>query len=220
MEKHYEEIILTDTANLEGIKDKDKLEKFRIKYQELLDVIDDEGNVIGISTRGIIHRCGLRHRAVHILVYDDKDNFLLQTRGLGADRKPGRLDITAAGHVKSGELDFKESIRRELIEEVGFECINNRIEFISEYNRDVLFNIDKPYSRNRERRVLFSYALSKIEKKYLDEKFEQRLIKDEVSKMSWFSLDQVIELIHLGRVADGLRGSFLQYLAWAYKNKG
>ena len=38
--------------------------------QEMLEVVDRWNRLIGQASRGMIHRLGLRHRAVHIFVFD------------------------------------------------------------------------------------------------------------------------------------------------------
>ena len=40
------------------------------EQQEILEVFDRQNRRIGQATRGTIHRFGLRHRAVHIFVFD------------------------------------------------------------------------------------------------------------------------------------------------------
>ena len=48
---------------------------------EILDVVDEEGRVIGQATRGACHADrSLLHRAVHLLVYDDGGRLFLQKR--------------------------------------------------------------------------------------------------------------------------------------------
>jgi isopentenyl-diphosphate delta-isomerase type 1 len=86
--------------------------------QELLDVVDEHDNVIAVRTRGEIHAEGLMHRAVHILVFNNKDELFLQKRSLSKDEQPGKWDSSAAGHVDSGE-GYLDCARREIGEELG-----------------------------------------------------------------------------------------------------
>ena len=47
---------------------------------QLLEVVNDKNQVIGLETRAIVHAKGLRHRAVYCLVFDSKGKLLLQQR--------------------------------------------------------------------------------------------------------------------------------------------
>ena len=86
--------------------------------EELLDVVDEDDQVIGVEKRGEIHARGLMHRAVHILVFNSKGDLFLQKRSMSKDENPGLWDSSAAGHVDSGEA-YLECARREITEELG-----------------------------------------------------------------------------------------------------
>jgi isopentenyldiphosphate isomerase len=86
--------------------------------QELLDVVDASDRVIDVMARGEVHRLGLMHRSVHILVFNSEQNFFIQKRSMSKDSNPGLWDSSAAGHVDSGE-DYLHCAQRELGEELG-----------------------------------------------------------------------------------------------------
>jgi len=88
--------------------------------RELLDVVDENDQVIGVKTRGEIHLEGLMHRSVHILVFNSVGDLFLQKRSMDKDNDPGLWDSSAAGHVDSGE-DYYQCAIRELKEELGIE---------------------------------------------------------------------------------------------------
>ncbi len=48
--------------------------------RELLEVVNDINEVVGLEARSVIHSKGLRHRAVYCLVFDSKRRLLLQQR--------------------------------------------------------------------------------------------------------------------------------------------
>jgi 16S rRNA (adenine1518-N6/adenine1519-N6)-dimethyltransferase len=73
-----------------------------------------------------VHGDNLRHRAVHILVFNGKGEVFLQKRSRWKDRNPGVWDSSAAGHVLAGE-DYDAAASRELREELGFEARLERI---------------------------------------------------------------------------------------------
>ena len=85
---------------------------------EWLDVVDSDDQVIGAATRADIHREGLRHRAVHIVVLNTAGDVFLQLRSNQKDNDPGLWDTSVAGHVDSGET-YLECAVRELQEELG-----------------------------------------------------------------------------------------------------
>lgn len=85
---------------------------------ELLHEVDENDQIIGTRTRGELHRLGLRHRAVHILVFNSRNELFLQKRSASKDINPGLWDTSAAGHVDLGE-SYDEAARRELNEELG-----------------------------------------------------------------------------------------------------
>ena len=86
--------------------------------EELFDVVDEQDTVLRPETRGVVHVNNLRHRAVHMLLFNAKGELFLQKRSMWKDRNPGLWDSSAAGHVDSGE-DYLQAARRELQEELG-----------------------------------------------------------------------------------------------------
>jgi len=85
---------------------------------ELFDVVDPQDRVTGQLPRREVHRLGLRHRAVHILVRNRAGQVFLQKRSMAKDLFPGTWDSSAAGHVGAGE-DYDGTAVRELEEEIG-----------------------------------------------------------------------------------------------------
>jgi len=86
---------------------------------ELLDVVDDSDSVIGQASRGEVHQRNLKHRAVHILVFNNSGKIFLQKRSSSKDRHPGVWDSSASGHLDAGEK-YDVAAIRELKEELGF----------------------------------------------------------------------------------------------------
>ncbi len=85
---------------------------------ELLAVVDENDGIIDTCPRHIIHATGLRHRAVHILVFNGEGQLFLQKRSMKKDLNGGLWDTSAAGHVDAGE-DYDVSAVREIEEELG-----------------------------------------------------------------------------------------------------
>ncbi len=89
---------------------------------ELLDVLDELGRPTGeVVWKSEAHRRGLFHRCFHCWVAgeDAEGRYLLvQRRAAAKDTWPGCLDVTAAGHLRSGEEPLAGGLR-ELEEELG-----------------------------------------------------------------------------------------------------
>ena len=86
--------------------------------EELLDVLDDEGNATGErKRRDAIHRDGDWHRSFHVWVIKDGCNVLLQRRSSQKALEPGKCDVTVGGHFAAGES--LEGVLRESEEEIG-----------------------------------------------------------------------------------------------------
>lgn len=88
---------------------------------EMFDVVDENNNVIGVKSRGVVHKNNLLHRAAHILVFNRGGDLLLQKRSAWKDREPSKWDSSAAGHLAPGE-NHADGALREVQEELGIHC--------------------------------------------------------------------------------------------------
>jgi isopentenyldiphosphate isomerase len=86
--------------------------------EEIFDVVNDRDEVVGQQTRSEVHRLGLQHRAIHVLVFNQRGQIFLQKRSMKKDRQPGRWDSSASGHLDRGE-DYDACAIRETHEELG-----------------------------------------------------------------------------------------------------
>jgi isopentenyl-diphosphate delta-isomerase type 1 len=86
--------------------------------EEIFDVVDDRDEVIGRERRSEVHRRGLNHRAVHVLVFNAAGELFLQRRSMSKDTYPGVWDSSASGHLDAGET-YDACALRELREEIG-----------------------------------------------------------------------------------------------------
>lgn len=90
---------------------------------ELFDVVDQNDRVIGRARRADVHARGLRHRAVHVLVFDPEGRLGVQRRSFEKDTLPGTWTTSCSGHVDAGE-DYFSAARRELAEEIGIALVD------------------------------------------------------------------------------------------------
>jgi isopentenyldiphosphate isomerase len=86
--------------------------------EEIFDVVNEQDEVVGKRPRSEVHRLGLMHRAVHVLVFNNRGEVFLQKRSMSKDRQPGLWDSSASGHLDSGEA-YDACAIRELREEIG-----------------------------------------------------------------------------------------------------
>ena len=88
--------------------------------EEIFDVVNESDEIIGQSPRSEVHRLGLKHRAVHVLVFNSDGEVFLQKRSMKKDCFPGVWDSSASGHLDRGE-SYDVCAVRELREELGLE---------------------------------------------------------------------------------------------------
>ena len=102
---------------------------------ERIDVLDGFGEPTGeVAWKSEAHRLGLWHRCFHCWVVGTDGGttpagepyLLVQRRAAEKDTWPGRLDVTAAGHIGAGEGPLAGGLR-ELEEELGLRVEGTRL---------------------------------------------------------------------------------------------
>jgi isopentenyl-diphosphate delta-isomerase len=86
--------------------------------EEIFDVVDEADHVVGMATRADVHARKLRHRAVHVFLFNASGELFVQKRAATKDTFPRHYDSSASGHLNRGE-DYDQCARRELQEELG-----------------------------------------------------------------------------------------------------
>jgi 16S rRNA (adenine1518-N6/adenine1519-N6)-dimethyltransferase len=90
----------------------------RLANNERFPIVNKKDRILRYASRSEVHGNNLRHRAVHILIFNRAGEVYLQQRARWKDRHPLKWDSSAAGHVNAGE-SYDETARRELEEELG-----------------------------------------------------------------------------------------------------
>jgi 16S rRNA (adenine1518-N6/adenine1519-N6)-dimethyltransferase len=132
---------------------------------ERFPVVDENDEIQGYASRSEVHGNNLRHRAVHILIFNQVGDVYLQQRSRWKDRHPLKWDSSAAGHVSAGE-NYDQTAQRELKEELGVDVSLERIfrlnassrtdhEFICGYRGMVSASLT-PNKREIEKGVFFA----------------------------------------------------------------
>jgi 16S rRNA (adenine1518-N6/adenine1519-N6)-dimethyltransferase len=93
---------------------------------ERFPVVDENDRLLGDAPRSEVHGDNLRHRAVHLFIFNRQGELFLQKRSRWKDRHPLLWDSSAAGHVEAGE-EYDETAVRELEEELGVKAELTRV---------------------------------------------------------------------------------------------
>jgi isopentenyldiphosphate isomerase len=102
-----------------------------MKDGEQLNIVDEQGNIIGVETREKIHELGLLHREIHVWFYTPRGEIIFQHRAKDKDTYPDLLDATVGGHVEIG-MDFLETAVKEVEEETGVNVKSIDLKFIEQ----------------------------------------------------------------------------------------
>lgn len=101
-----------------GPTDAETEERVAAAAAQLVEHVDENGDVIEIVTRAQMRAGSLRHRSVYIAVLDHDDRLLVHKRADWKDVFPGAWDLVFGGVCDVGE-DWEPSAHRELLEEAG-----------------------------------------------------------------------------------------------------
>jgi len=89
--------------------------------EEVLDLVNENDEVIGSTTRKDIYAQGLRnYRVIHAFIINDEGKLWIPRRVGSKKLYPNGLDYSIAGHVESGET-YTEGLIKEAKEEVGLD---------------------------------------------------------------------------------------------------
>ncbi len=89
--------------------------------EEIFELVDEQGNVIGKAPRSECHNNPkLIHRVSHVLVRTSQNEVILQYRPAHKDIQPDKWDMGVGGHFDIGETPL-EAAKREMQEELGVE---------------------------------------------------------------------------------------------------
>ena len=152
---------------------------------ELFDVLNEWGEYTDkVESREVCHQNGLWHRAVVVFILStDNKKVLLQQRSSSKKLWPNLWDITAGGHVLTGELGYQSAIR-ETKEEIGISIDKNELTFIGATT-----------SENKSGDIINRHFNEYyIVHKDVDIK-DVVIQKDEVQDIKWFDKEEVIQRI-------------------------
>ena len=116
---------------------------------DLIDVLSSSGLRTGeILSRKEVHRLGKYHRAVHLYLFNSKNEILLQKRSLTVDNYPGVFSISVLGHINAGESS-STTVQREVEEELGIDASQLKFDFLFSFFQEAVLSetyIDRQFS--------------------------------------------------------------------------
>ncbi len=143
--------------------------------EEIFPLVDEDGNIIGQASRNQCHNGSkLLHPVIHLHIFNNKGELLLQKRSPNKDIQPNKWDSSVAGHIDLGETP-ETALHREAFEEVGI--INITPQFITKYVIET----------ENEREL--SYCFYTV----YNGKF--KFNKDEISEGKFWEIEKISELI-------------------------
>lgn len=168
--------------------------------EEMFDILNENGEYTGkVESRAKCHKEGLYHKAVAVWIINSKQQVLLQKRSPNKRMWPNTWDVTAGGHVLTGEFGF-EAIIREIKEEIGIDIDKQCITFIG----SVISTNIKGDIVNKHFNEFY------IINKDIDET-KLKLQEDEVSEVKWMDKDEIVE-----RVKNNYDGITNKEGCWEY----
>jgi 16S rRNA (adenine1518-N6/adenine1519-N6)-dimethyltransferase len=126
LQARAEELSLEQWIRLSNLVQPLTLRNTGTDLTEPFAVVDEHDRVTGTAPRAEVHGNNLRHRAVHVFLFNHHGELLLQKRSRWKDRHPQLWDSSAAGHVGAGE-EYDATALRELQEELGVRAELTRV---------------------------------------------------------------------------------------------
>lgn len=115
-------------------------------HEETIDILSIGSNTSGKMVfvpngrmlKKMAHVTGAPHMAAHIWIFNSRWEVLIQKRSLTKDSYPGLWDISAAGHISSGETMLQWAMR-EISEEIGLDIQEDDLIPVGYYREEVKF---------------------------------------------------------------------------------
>jgi isopentenyldiphosphate isomerase len=142
---------------------------------ELFDLVNEQDEVIGVTTKERSHKNRDLHRIVAIFVFDKNGELYLQEHL----KSGGKYDHSIGGHVRQGE-SYGEAARREALEELG---ITDDLKGVTKfYSHDIILG-------KKSMHVISFYEVSPSDSWVF-------IPNDEVKHIYPFSLEKIVEMIN------------------------
>ncbi|MFN8297650.1 MAG: isopentenyl-diphosphate Delta-isomerase [Chitinophagales bacterium] len=133
-----------------------------LNKEEQVVLVDEQNEVLGYVGKLEAHTKGLLHRAISVIIFNDKGEMLVQQRAFNKYHWAGIWSNTCCSHPRKNE-SFAEAAERRLFEELGFRTpLTEQFHFIykahdeksglTEWEYDTVFTgvYNQPFEFNRE----------------------------------------------------------------------
>ena len=162
--------------------------------KEKLNILDDDGHIIGEELRSVIHKKGLLHREIHVWLFTPDKRILFQHRAKNKDTAPDMLDATCGGHVDIGE-DWLEAAVRELQEECGLSVRGDKLKFMREFRNGGAYDPVTGTINNALRYVYAVEYTGKIDDLVPEEGKSQGFVAWELEDLKQLSEEESLKFI-------------------------
>lgn len=101
--------------------------------KEIIDELNEKGEVIGVMDKDVAHREGRLHRSIHLWIINDDGEILLQRRCADKKLYPNTWDVSVGGHVSTNENSIN-AVFRETKEELGVDLDLGNVEYFGTFH--------------------------------------------------------------------------------------
>lgn len=147
---------------------------------EQLYIINENGTVLGLTDRNIVHQNGLLHLAVQCWLINETGEILIQRRSATKDKSAGKWDVSFGGHCTQTNDDdniFLSNVIKEGKEELGLNLTHSDIIKLGEIRYT---------SQNKNNKELLGVFLAHTPK---NQKFT--FCDNEVCDVKWINLNEL-----------------------------
>lgn len=149
--------------------------------KECFDVVDENNNFTGRKVpRDIIHKKGLWHRGIRVLIVNSRNEILCHCRHPSKDTFPNHWDIQCGGHVGAGE-SYEDAGIRELKEEFGIKTNKCKLKHMGITKYEAIDHGTNTVIK--EFHCDYLYRLQKGDKIVFQ--------RDEISEIKWMKMPEV-----------------------------
>ena len=132
--------------------------------KELLILVDEHDNEIGLMEKMPAHLSGRLHRAFSVFIFNSKEELLLQQRADNKYHSGGLWTNTCCSHPIDGE-DINVTIKKRLKEEMGMEC-ETQYQFSFIYKADlgnglIEHELDRVYTGTSDKKPVLNPSEAK-----------------------------------------------------------